>query len=134
MKKELLKLHADFCKIFSNAMRLEILCLLKTGELTVGEITGKLEISKANTSQHLALMRMTRILTTRRKGNNVYYGIANKKICRACSLMQEGLEQLYGDDTTPPRNSPLAKGGLREVLKEGQYDEDSKKCIDHVLP
>lgn len=126
MKKELLELHADFCKIFSNAKRLEILCLLRTGELTVGEITEKIGVSKPNASQHLTLMRMTRILTTRREGTNVYYGIANKKICQACSLMQEGLEQLYGDASTAKR-----KGlGMQKVE---QYDKDSKKCIGHVL-
>ncbi len=97
MKKEILKLHADFCKVFSNPTRLEILCLPKEGELTAGEITEKLGVTKANTSQHLSLMRMERILTARRDGVNVYYGIANEKICQTCSLMQEGLEQLYGD-------------------------------------
>ncbi len=45
MKKEILKLHADFCKIFSNPTRLEILCLLREGELTAGEITEKLGVS-----------------------------------------------------------------------------------------
>lgn len=48
MKKEILQLHADFCKIFSNATRLEILCLLRSGEMTVSELTEKLGIPKAN--------------------------------------------------------------------------------------
>jgi DNA-binding transcriptional ArsR family regulator len=47
MKKEILKLHADFCRVFSNPRRLEILCLLKSGELTVNEIAAKLGTSKA---------------------------------------------------------------------------------------
>ncbi len=50
MKKEILKLHADFRKVFSNPMRLEMCCLLRDGELTAGEITEKLCIRKANTS------------------------------------------------------------------------------------
>jgi ArsR family transcriptional regulator len=125
MKKEILQLHADFCKIFSNAMRLEILCLLREGELTVNEITVKLGVSKPNTSQHLSLMRMARILTSRRDGVNVYYGIANAKICQACSLMQEGLEQLFGDSQTKRKGIGMNK--------ERQYDKDNKKCIDHVF-
>jgi ArsR family transcriptional regulator, virulence genes transcriptional regulator len=126
MKKELLQLHADFCKIFSNPRRLEILCLLRDGELTSGQITEELGVTKANASQHLALMRIERILSTRRDGINVYYGIANKKICQACSLMQEGLEQLYGD-------APEEKRKRLGMQKEEQYDQDSKKCINHVL-
>ena len=127
MNKEILKLHADFCKIFSNSKRLEILCLLKERALTVNELAEKLGVSKENASQHLALMRMTHILTTRREGVNVYYGIANEKICRACSLMQEGLEQLYGVASATKRKR-------LGMYKEEQYDQDSKKCIDHVLP
>jgi DNA-binding transcriptional ArsR family regulator len=127
MKKEILQLHADFCKIFSNFRRLEIFCLLREGELNVNEIARKLGISKENTSRHLAVMRMQRILTTRREGVNVYYGIANAKICQACSLMQEGLEQLYGD-------APATKRRGLGMFKERQYDKDSKKCVDHVFP
>ncbi len=127
MKKEILQLHADFCKIFSNSKRLEILCLLREGELTVNEITAKLGIPKPNTSQHLALMRMQRILTARREGVNVYYGIANAKICQACNLMREGLEQLYGD-------APVTKRRGLGTHKERKYDKDSKKCVDHVFP
>lgn len=127
MKKEILKLHAEFCKIFSNSRRLEIFCLLRDGELNVNEIAKKLGISKESTSQQLALMRMARILTTRREGINVYYGIANAKICQACSLMQEGLEQLYG-------NAPAAKRRELGMYKERKYDKNSKKCVDHVLP
>jgi ArsR family transcriptional regulator len=127
MKKEILKLHADFCKVFSNPTRLEILCLLKSGELTVNELTAKIGIPKSNMSQHLALMRMERILTARREGQNVYYGIANEKICQACTLMQEGLEQLYGDASATKKRKPRR-------CKEGHYEQNNKKCIDHVLP
>jgi len=126
MKKEIFKLHADFCRIFSNPLRLEILNLLRSGELTAGELTRKLGVRKANTSQHLTLMRMERILTMRRDGINVYYGIADEKICQACILMQEGLERLFGD-------TGLKKGKGIGIYKGRHYDQNSKKCIDHVL-
>lgn len=94
MKKEILEFHAEFCKTFSNPKRLEILDLLKSGEMTVSALTEKLEVPKANVSQHLTVMRMMRILKTRRKGTNIYYRIANTKITQACSLMQAALAQL----------------------------------------
>ena len=94
MKKEILEFHAEFCKTFSNPKRLEILGLLKFGEMTVSDITEKLGVSKANASQHLTVMRMMRILKTRRDGQKIYYGIANKKLSDACSLMQDALAQL----------------------------------------
>jgi DNA-binding transcriptional ArsR family regulator len=94
MKTEILEFQAQVCKIFSNANRLEILNLLKTGEMTVGDISKALGTAKANTSQHLMVMRMRGILKTRREGKNIYYRIANEKLISACSLMQEALAQI----------------------------------------
>jgi DNA-binding transcriptional ArsR family regulator len=65
-----LEFHAEFCKTFSNPKRLEILNLLKGGEVTVGAVAKKLGVAKANVSQHLTVKRVTRILKTRRDGTN----------------------------------------------------------------
>ena len=46
MKKKEVEFHAEFCKTFSSPKRLEILCLLKEGELTVSDITNKLGLSR----------------------------------------------------------------------------------------
>ena len=93
-KAKILEFQAQVCKIFSNAKRLEILNLLKTGEMTVSDLTKTLKATKANTSQHLKVMRMSGILTTRRDGTSIYYRITNKKLANACSLMQEALSQI----------------------------------------
>jgi ArsR family transcriptional regulator len=94
MTKKISEFHAEFCKTFSNPKRLEILCLLKEGELNISDITQKLGISKVNASQHLTVMRSARILQTRREGTSVYYMLANKKLAQACGLMQDALAQL----------------------------------------
>ena len=94
MKREVLEFHSEFCRTFANPKRLEILCLLKEGEMTVTDLTKKLGLPKANVSQHLSLMRITGILKTRRNGTSIYYRIASKKITRACGLMQDALAHL----------------------------------------
>jgi len=104
MKKEVLDFHAEFCKAFSSPKRLEILCILKEGEMTVSDITRKLGVPKASVSQHLSVMRMMGILKTRRSGINIYYKIANKKITHACNLMQGALAQLI-EGAAVTRNS-----------------------------
>jgi len=90
-QNKIFEFHAAFCKTFSNPTRLAILCLLKEGELTVSDITKKLGTSKANVSQHLRVMRMAKIMKTRREGVNLYYMLANKKLVQACGLMQDAL-------------------------------------------
>ena len=112
MKKKTVEFHAEFCKTFSSPKRLEILCLLKEGELTVSDITKKLGLSKANVSQHLGLMRMMGILKARREGVSIYYMLANKRLAKACSLMQDALEQLMEGSVRLNKEELVAiKGG-----------------------
>ncbi len=94
MKEKILDFQSQVCKTFSNTKRLEVLNLLKAGEMAVSDITKALGTTKANTSQHLMVMRMRGILKTRRDGTNIYYRIANEQLINACSLMQEALTQI----------------------------------------
>jgi ArsR family transcriptional regulator len=91
MSKELFYLHAEVCKTLSHAKRLEILSILRDDELSVSDIVKKMKISKANVSQHLAVMRNAGILDTRRDGVTIYYRISNSKVIKACDLMREVL-------------------------------------------
>ncbi len=102
MKKEILELHAEFCKIFSHPARLEILNLLKDQEMIVKDITEGLGVQKADTSRHLNLMRLKKIIIRRREGTNYYYRIANKKIASACTTMQNALGELLEASTRIP--------------------------------
>ena len=107
MKKEVLEFHAEFCKTLSSPKRLEILCLLKEGEMTVTEISKKIG-QRTSASQHLNVMRMRGILKARRDGTNVYYGIANKQIAQACNHMQRALACLMEGVTEISRQDILA--------------------------
>lgn len=117
MKKEVLDFHAEFCKTFSNPKRLAILCHLKEGEMTVSDIIDKLGIPKANVSQHLSVMRMTGILKTRRDGLNICYSITNKEIIKACSLMQNALQQLMDGVAL------ISKQNLTAANEGGKYGD-----------
>lgn len=95
MDKKIYELHAEVCKTMSNPKRLEIINLLRGGEKSVDVLASKMNIRKANLSQHLALMRGKRIVETRREGTSVYYRLANPKVVKACDIMREVLlEQL----------------------------------------
>jgi len=91
--KELYKLHADMCKVFSNSTRLEILNLLKDKELSVTELIEKTGLSQANISQHLSIMKSKGIVTSNRKGKNIYYKLTNPKIIKAFDIIKEVLSE-----------------------------------------
>src|SRR5512135_1106682 len=89
--KALYEMQAEICKTLTNPKRIEILNTLKAEEKTVTELVTALGASKANVSQHLAVMRHKGILTSRRDGVNIYYRVSNPKVIEACSLMKEVL-------------------------------------------
>jgi DNA-binding transcriptional ArsR family regulator len=99
MKRHILVIQSQVCRVFSNSKRLEVIQLLKEGEQTASDIAKALGTTKANASQHLAVMRMRGILKTRREGTNIYYRIANENLARACNLMQEALAQISEGDS-----------------------------------
>jgi len=89
--KSIFEMQAEICKTLTNPKRIEILNVLKNEEKTVTELVNILGASKANVSQHLAVMRHKGILTTRREGVNIFYRVARTKVIEACALMKEVL-------------------------------------------
>lgn len=89
--KSIYEMQAEICKTLTNPKRIEILNVLKNEEKTVSELVAALGVSKANVSQHLAVMRHKGILMTRRVGVNIYYRVTNPKVIEACALMKEVL-------------------------------------------
>jgi ArsR family transcriptional regulator len=81
-------------KQLSNPYRLMILCCLSNGELTVGEINDQVDLSQSALSQHLAKLRESEIVSTRRESQTIYYQIANQKI----KYLLDVLQQQFCDD------------------------------------
>jgi len=86
-------MHAEMCKVFSNPTRLEILNLLKDKELSVTDMIKRTELSQANISQHLSIMRAKGIVISNRKGKNIYYELSNPKIIKAFDIIREVLSE-----------------------------------------
>ena len=83
-------MQAELCKTLSNPKRLEILDILKERqEISVNDLAELLEIPKANTSQHLAVLRQAGVVNTRKDGINVYYSLRSVKISEACTLTRQ---------------------------------------------
>lgn len=67
---------AKLLKALSNEQRLRILCLLASGERTVGEINEQLpELSQSALSQHLARLRSEKLVSTARQSQTIRYSI-----------------------------------------------------------
>jgi len=89
--EKIYELQADICKTFSNAKRMEIINALKDREMSASDLVEAIGLSKANLSQHMAVLRSKGVVLARREGLNIFYRISNPKIIQACDLMREVL-------------------------------------------
>jgi DNA-binding transcriptional ArsR family regulator len=87
LPKEAYQKNAGIYKILANSKRLEILNVLKLGETAVEDLLKITKTSKANLSQHLALLRHNGLVQTRREGLNVFYTIVDPRIVEPCKIL-----------------------------------------------
>ena len=66
--------------MLADATRIKLLWTLAEGEAPVGDLTEAVEKPQALVSQHLAKLRMARLVTTRRAGSHVFYRLANNHV------------------------------------------------------
>jgi DNA-binding transcriptional ArsR family regulator len=77
-------------KVLSNPDRLLLLCKLAQGEQCVSDLERALGIAQPTLSQQLGVLRDEKLVTTRREGKQIYYGIASPE---ALAVMQVLYEQ-----------------------------------------
>lgn len=68
----------DLVRIFhalSNSIRVDILLIISNKNLTAGEIASHFKLEKATISYHLSLLKMSKLITSSRHKNYIYYSI-----------------------------------------------------------
>ena len=80
---------SELMKTLGHKDRLMVLCHLISGEKSVGELAGLLDIPQSPLSQHLARMRKESLVSTRREAQTIYYTIASGDAARFVTLMHE---------------------------------------------
>ncbi len=111
MEKKLYEMQAELCKTLSNPKRLEILDILRERqEISVNDLAELLEIPKANTSQHLAVLRQAHVVDTRKDGINVYYSLRSDRISEACAITRQILLERLEDQVN-----------LSDMIKKSQH-------------
>lgn len=80
---------ATLLRLLGNEKRLMILCQLADGELSVGQIQARIDLSQSALSQHLALLREQGVVATRREGQMIHYRIADHAALRVIQTLAE---------------------------------------------
>lgn len=87
---------ASLFKLVANEQRLMILCRLRQGEASVGEMVDLCGLSQSSVSQHLGRLRESGLVSTRRHGTTVYYRIDNADVEALMSFL---CDRFGGGDT-----------------------------------
>jgi DNA-binding transcriptional ArsR family regulator len=72
----------------ADGTRRAILLALVDGERTAGELGAPLGASQSALSQHLAMLRRTELVTTRREGRNQIYALRPQALLEVATWMQ----------------------------------------------
>lgn len=62
-------------KAIADPTRREILRLLRRGEMTAGDLAERFDMTKPTMSHHFAVLKDADLLTSRRDGQQIWYGL-----------------------------------------------------------
>ena len=73
-------LVVEVFRMLADPTRIRVLWALTGGELAVNELAEQLGKPAPSVSQHLAKLRMARLVRTRRQGTTIFYSLENEHI------------------------------------------------------
>ncbi|MGV8911066.1 MAG: ArsR/SmtB family transcription factor [Rhodoglobus sp.] len=84
------ELAVEVFSMLADATRVRIILALRAQELSVSSLATIVNKSPASVSQHLAKLRLARIVLTRQDGTKIFYRLANE---HASQLVTEAIFQ-----------------------------------------
>lgn len=90
---------AEFLGVLSHPHRIRIIEELRDGEHDVNSLQNALAISHSGVSQHLMILRASRLVSERREGRHVFYQLRQPEIAKWLLDATEFLERGSVDAT-----------------------------------
>jgi DNA-binding transcriptional ArsR family regulator len=107
---------AQIFRALAHSTRIAVVEALRGGERSAGALLVLLQLEQANLSQHLAVLRATQVVLTRKAGNQVYYRLRDPVLTRVLDLLKRYFySQLSGtaallDEIEPARPRRRSRG------------------------
>lgn len=98
---QVVELAVEIFTMLADASRVRIVLALKDGEMPVNALADAVGKSPASVSQHLAKLRLARVVVTRHEGNRVFYRLANE---HALALVADAVMQAEHSLDEVPRH------------------------------
>ncbi|MBZ5735056.1 metalloregulator ArsR/SmtB family transcription factor [Nocardioides sp. TRM66260-LWL] len=108
---DVVTLTVEVLRMLADPTRLRLAGLLLDDERSVSELAAALERPVPAVSQHLAKMRMARLVTTRRVGTSALYRVENGHVRQLVLDAVGHVEHLL--DVVPAHHRAERRGGVR---------------------
>ena len=106
---EYVELAVEVFAMLADATRVRLILALRDGEMSVNELAETVGKPQSAVSQHLAKMRMARMVSTRHEGTRVFYRLENE---HARQLVADAIFQAeHTLGGTPRHHHAQAEGG-----------------------
>lgn len=106
-------LAVEVFRMLADSTRIQLLWALIDRELSVNELANEVGKLPASVSQHLAKLRMSRLVRTRREGTQIYYRLENEHIAR---LVTDALDNADHASAGIPEHH-RADAGVRPLIQ-----------------
>ena len=91
------RFKAGIFKVLAHPTRIHIIETLRHGELPVGAVLESIKVEQANLSQHLSILRQSRLVVTRKKGNQVLYSLRDPLLIEVLDAMRKYFQRYFAD-------------------------------------
>jgi DNA-binding transcriptional ArsR family regulator len=105
LDSQFVELVVEVFSMLADATRVRVILALRDGELPVNRLAEVVDKSPAAVSQHLAKLRLARIVTTRQEGQRVFYRLENE---HASKLVSDAIFQAEHSLGGTPRHHHVA--------------------------
>lgn len=102
---EYVDLAVEVFSMLADPSRVRIILALRDTELSVNELAEMLDKQSASVSQHLAKLRLARMVTTRQEGQRVYYRLVDGHARRLVADAIFQAEHVVDEDPRHHRHS-----------------------------
>lgn len=85
---------AELFKVFGDSTRIKILYALKQAELCVCDLSSLLSMSQTAISHQLRVLKLSKLIKSRKDGKNVFYSLDDSHVDDILSLGEEHISEV----------------------------------------
>jgi DNA-binding transcriptional ArsR family regulator len=89
------KFKAEIFQALAHPTRVHIIEALADGELSVGSILERVKVEPTNLSQHLSVLRLKNLVSTRKIGNQVFYSVRDPLLIEVLEIMRRYFQRHF---------------------------------------